>query len=96
MSEETIPLRKDIPASDKWDLTALYVDDRDCKADFDEIPTLTERVLAFKGHLSDSPEKLLEALKAREAADCTTVRITDYVHLLKNAGDDVPEWLENG
>ncbi|MBP5156757.1 MAG: oligoendopeptidase F family protein [Treponema sp.] len=95
MSEENIPLRKDIPASDRWDLTALYADDRECKADLDEIPALTEKLLSFKGHLADGPETLQEALKVREAAYRPYERLLKYVDLLHRAGDDGAEWSDN-
>ncbi len=85
MSEESIPLRKDVPAGDKWDLTVLYKSDGEWEADLKSIPALTEKVLAFKGHLADSSQTLLQALKALEAVDRTMEKAYHYASLLHEA-----------
>ena len=96
MSAETIPLRKDVPAVDKWDLTVLYTDNEQWEADLKKLPALTEKVLAFKGHLADSPETLLKALKAQEAADHATEKVYHYASLMHEAdqGDGPAQEME--
>lgn len=93
MSEKNIPLRKDIPDSDKWDLTALYADARECKTDVDKLTALTEKISSFEGHLADGPETLLEALRTREAAERTKERVKIYVNMHQYAGDDAMELI---
>lgn len=43
-----IPLRKDVPESDKWDLSSIYKSDDDWEADLKKISSATKNVLAFK------------------------------------------------
>lgn len=43
MKDETIPLRKDIPAEYKWDLTQLYKTDEEWEADLKKIPSLVKK-----------------------------------------------------
>ena len=96
MSEESIPLRKDVPAGDKWDLTVLYTNNEQWEADLKKLPELTEKVLAFKGHLADGPEKLLEALKTLEAADHAIEKVYHYASLMHEAdqGDGPAQEME--
>lgn len=96
MSEKNIPLRKDIPDSDKWDLTALYADDREWEADVDKLTALTEKISSFEGHLADGPETLLEALRTREAAERTKEKLKTYLTMLLETGDDAPDWIIGG
>ena len=96
MSADTIPLRKDVPAGDKWDLTVLYTNNEQWEADLKKLPELTEKVLAFKGHLADGPEKLLEALKTLEAADHAIEKVYHYASLMHEAdqGDGPAQEME--
>ncbi len=66
MAENTIPLRKDVPESDRWDLSTLFKSNDDWEKALSEIPALTEKVVAFKGRMAESAESLLGALKAIE------------------------------
>ena len=81
MNTETIPLRKDVPASDKWDLTKLYKSDDDWEADLKKVESLTKDVASYKGKLSSSSETLLAALKAMEKLDSTIEQAYQYASL---------------
>jgi len=81
MKTETIPLRKDVPASDKWDLTKLYKTDDDWEADLKKITSFTNTVASYKGKLSSSSETLLAALKAMETLDRTIEQVYQYASL---------------
>ncbi len=85
MSNETIPLRKDVPAADKWDLTILYKNDSDWETDLGKIPAMTEKVLAFKGKLAQGKESLLAALQALEAASHAIEKVFHYASLSHEA-----------
>ena len=85
MSEDKIPLRKDVPASDKWDLTVLYEDKAEWEADLKRIPHMTENVLSYRGHLADGPDELLDALKSLEAVDHVMERVHHYASLMHEA-----------
>ena len=69
MNKNTIPARKDVPESDKWNLSSIFKSIDEWEAALKEIPELTKKVASYKGKLGASPEDLLGALKALEAAD---------------------------
>ena len=64
-----IPKRSEVPASDKWNLSSIYKSNEQWEEELKKLPSLTEKVTAFKGKLGESPETLLAALKALEAAE---------------------------
>ena len=51
MKDETIPLRKDIPAEYKWDLTQLYKTDEEWEADLIYIRYVVNRFSPRIGRL---------------------------------------------
>src|SRR5574344_167482 len=81
MKTETIPLRKDVPASDKWDLTKLYKSDKDWEANLKKISSLTKKVASYKGKLGSSSATLLEALQVYEKLDRTIEQVYQYASL---------------
>ncbi len=85
MSNETIPLRKDVPAEYKWDLTQLYKDESDWEADLNRIPGLTAEFTAFKGRLGESSSILLEALKADDRLSLLVEKVYHYASLMNEA-----------
>ena len=91
MKNNHIPERKDVPASDKWDLSSIYKDDNQWETELKKLPELTKKVAAFKGHLGESSDKLLEALKAMEEAELQVETVYHYASLQHYAdeGDSV-------
>lgn len=85
MSKETIPLRKDVPASDKWDLSTIYKSDDEWEADLAAIPSATEKLVSFKGRLGESESTFLEALHADEELDMLIENVYHYASLLNEA-----------
>lgn len=85
MSKESIPLRKDVPASDKWDLSTIYKSDDEWEADLAAIPGATEKLVSFKGRLGESESTFLEALHADEALDMLLENVYHYASLLNEA-----------
>ena len=81
MNTDTIPSRKDVPASDKWDLTQLYKTDADWEADLKKVTDLTNDVASYKGKLGSSSDTLLAALKAMEKLDRTIEQAYQYASL---------------
>ncbi len=85
MSKENIPLRKDVPAKDKWDLSLIYKSDEEWEADLKKLPELTDALCVFKGKLAQNAETLLSALKAEEALNRTLENVFHYANLLNEA-----------
>src|SRR5574344_397846 len=81
MQKNSIPLRKDVPAKDKWDLSTLYKSDKDWEKALASIPALTRKVASFKGKLASSASVLLDALKALETLDKTIELAANYASL---------------
>ncbi|MCQ2247740.1 MAG: oligoendopeptidase F [Treponema sp.] len=85
MSNETIPLRKDVPAEYKWDLTQLYKDESEWESDLNRIPELTAQFTAFKGRLGESSSVLLQALKADDRLSLLLEKVYHYASLMNEA-----------
>ena len=88
MSNSKIPLRKDVPAKDKWDLSSIYKSDEEWEADLALLPSLTQNVLKFKGKLAQSSQTLLDALKAWEHAQLKLETVYHYASLQHHADED--------
>ena len=87
MTQHSVPLRKDVPSSDKWDLSSLFASDGDWEKALAEIEAFTEKVAAYKGRLSESDTALLSALKAYEAADKKLEAVFNYASLQLTADE---------
>lgn len=83
----TTPLRKDIPAKDKWDLSTLYKSDDDWEKALSTIPELAQKVVAFKGKLSEDSDSLLKGLKALEELYKVVETVSNYSGLQYTADE---------
>lgn len=88
MSTNTIPNRKDVPSSDKWDLSSIYKSDSEWEEALKEIGPLADKVTAFKGKLGESSETLLAAFKALEEAELKVETVYHYASLCHEADED--------
>ena len=82
-----IPLRKDVPESDKWDLSSIYKNNTEWEENLKKIPEETAKVLEFKGKMGDSKEKLLGALKAYEKVNLLMETVYHFASL-KHSSDE--------
>ncbi|MBC6712466.1 oligoendopeptidase F [Treponema sp. Marseille-Q3903] len=88
MMAKTIPSRKDVPESDKWNLSSIYKSDDEWESSLKEIPILTKKVLEYKSKLGSSAQMLLEALKALEKANLKMETVYHYASLQHEADED--------
>lgn len=86
-----IPLRSEVPETDKWDLSSIYKSNLEWENALSEIPVLTEKVVQFKGKLCSSPEIFLSALKAFEQAELKMETVYHYASLQHEADEDDSE-----
>lgn len=86
-----IPLRSEVPETDKWDLSSIYKSNLEWENALSEIPVLTEKVVQFKGKLGSSPEIFLSALKAFEQAELKMETVYHYASLQHEADEDDSE-----
>lgn len=86
-----IPLRSEVPETDKWDLSSIYKSNLEWENALSEIPVLTEKVVQFKGKLVSCPETFLSALKAFEQAELKMETVYHYASLQHEADEDDSE-----
>lgn len=86
-----IPLRSEVPETDKWDLSSIYKSNLEWENALSEIPVLTEKVVQFKGKLGSCPEAFLSALKAFEQAELKMETVYHYASLQHEADEDDSE-----
>lgn len=86
-----IPLRSEVPETDKWDLSSIYKSNLEWENALSEIPVLTEKVVQFKGKLGSCPEIFLSALKAFEQAELKMETVYHYASLQHEADEDDSE-----
>ncbi|WP_407426149.1 oligoendopeptidase F [Treponema sp.] len=87
MAKNTIPLRNEVPESDKWDLSTLYKSDEDWEKALSSIKNLTAEVVKFKGKLADSSDSLLGCLKTLENLEKTVETVHEYAGLQHTADE---------
>ncbi|MBQ2571520.1 MAG: oligoendopeptidase F, partial [Treponema sp.] len=85
MDKNTIPLRKDVPAEYKWDLTQIYKSEEEWEKDLASVEKATQKLVSFKGTLSSSKENFLEALKADQALDMLLENVYHWASLQNEA-----------
>ena len=88
MTENKILDRKDVPETDKWNLSSLYKSNNEWEKDLESLKPLVEKVASFSGKLGESSDTLLEALKNLEQAELKLETIYNYASLQHNADED--------
>ncbi|MEN6568295.1 MAG: oligoendopeptidase F [Veillonellales bacterium] len=84
-----VPERSEIPAQYKWHLEDIYTDDSDWQADFDKLKASLPHISQYKGKLADSPQNLLDCLKARDELGIISGKLYAFarMHRDENAAD---------
>ncbi|MBO4387621.1 MAG: oligoendopeptidase F [Treponema sp.] len=85
MDKNTIPLRKDVPAEYKWDLTQIYKSEEEWEKDLASVEKATQNLVSFKGTLSSSKENFLKALMADQALDMLLENVYHWASLQNEA-----------
>lgn len=86
MKHSSIPERKDIPASDRWNLSSLYSSDEDWERDLSILEAAAPKINAWKERVAKNhPEAgdLLACLRDWEAAGKMAERLGNYAFLQK-------------
>lgn len=77
----SLPERAGIPGKYKWKLEDIYPSIKEWEADFSAIKAEMPNLASFKGTLGQSPERLAEFLKAREALSVKLGKIYVYANM---------------
>ena len=73
--------RTEVPVPMQWDLSVMYKSDAEYESDFAKLPSLVEKVIAFKGHLTESAEMLKNAIEAVDELTRLAEKLYTYAHL---------------
>ena len=84
---KTIPLRKDVKETDKWNLQGLYKAYEDWEKDLKLLSSLAEKAASYKGRLGESKDTLLEAFGAYEKLLLTLETCYHYASLMHSADE---------
>ena len=66
MAEKQIPKRSEVPVEFTWDLRDMFPSDEAWKAEYEALKEMPARLEAFRGHLGDSAETLLEFFRLQD------------------------------
>ncbi|MBO4508888.1 MAG: oligoendopeptidase F [Spirochaetaceae bacterium] len=86
MKTDKVPVRSEVPAKDKWDLTSLYMKDSEWEDDLSLIPILADELLTYKGKLAESADFLRNSLDTYCRLQMLSETAGSYAFLL-TAGD---------
>ena len=81
MEENKIPTRADIPDSDKWDLTHLFVDVSKWNEDVEWIRRTFPKISEWKGRVGESAKTLAEVLEFEKQLDLKIERVYHFASL---------------
>ena len=93
MDETKTPTRDQIPETDKWDLSHLFLDADKWGEDLAWIQATYPRLTNWKGRVGESAATLAEVLEFEKALDLKIERVYHYasLQLAENSAD--PEYL---
>jgi oligoendopeptidase F len=89
--EKKLPVRRDVPAGDTWDLSSLFSSDKEWEAALAAWEARIPGYAAFAGTLGASPERLAECIAFDLAMDRDGDRIGTYAHLRASEDQAAPE-----
>ncbi len=78
---KAIPQRSDIDDKYKWNVEHIYPDLESWEADYNFVKENLGRFEQYRGHLGDSPAKLLECLKLRDSLSLIVDNMYVYAYL---------------
>jgi oligoendopeptidase F len=79
------PMRNEVPTTDTWDLSSLYVDDAAWEEDFHRFQTSVPQATTYKGTLGKSADGLLSALDWFSHISLLCERLGNYAFLKYSA-----------
>src|SRR2546422_9450946 len=81
MSSEHVPMRPEIPESEKWDLTQLFADVSKWQEDFAWLQRTYPNLEQWKGRVGDSAQTLAEILEFEKSLELKMERVYHYASL---------------
>src|SRR5438034_4697785 len=93
MSTEHVPTRADIPDSDRWDLTHLFVDVSKWQEDFAWVQREYPKLQEWKGRVGESAQTLAEILEFEKSLELKMERVYHYASLQLAEDSTTNEYL---
>mgnify|MGYP001127566559 CR=1 FL=1 len=84
LKSAVLPKRDEIDIKYKWKLEDIYENDIKWEEDFKNVRELTQKVLSFRGSLSQKSENLLECLKASDALTSINDKLFVYSRMRRD------------
>src|SRR5205807_466778 len=81
MSDHDVPVRANVPESDKWDLRHLFVDVSKWQEDFRWVQQTYPRIGEWKGKLGESGKSLADLLEFEKTLDLKLERLYHFASL---------------
>ena len=92
-SSSAVPLRSEIDAKYKWDLTAVYETDAAWEFDLEELKKLYPKMGDYKGKLLSNPDTLLESILLSEKINQYFGKLYHYASNSLNADlKNIKKW----
>ncbi len=80
-NKHEIPARKDVPVTDRWNLSRLCKDDATWELELKGFESMMDRIPAFRGTLATSSDSLYAALSFNKEYSMLDERLGYYAHL---------------
>ena len=80
-TNHAIPVRKDVPVTDTWDLAALYASESEWEGEFNLLKTAVDEAPAYRGTLGSSAQALLSVLRWLAKTSLIAERVLHYAFL---------------
>jgi oligoendopeptidase F len=87
----SLRLRKEVPASERWDLTKLFADEAAWEKDLERYRELSAKIPTFKGTLGTSAESLAAALAFLRDFGMVEERLAAYAALRESENQGLSE-----
>ena len=91
MAAERIPLRSEIRAEDKWDLSSLFVSEEEWTAGLEKLKGMIPVLGSFRGTLGKSAAALAECLDFVSGYELLAERLGSYAMLMFSGDGGDPE-----
>ena len=85
MADKRIPKRSEIPEEFTWDLSDMYPSDEAWLAEYEALKEMPARLEAFRGHLGDSAETLLEFFRLQDELELRLMPLHTYASCSSDA-----------
>lgn len=89
---KSLPKRSEISQEYKWKLEDMYESVDRWEEDYKNVKTLSGEIVKYKGHLGESPEKLLECLKMSDELSSLSDKVFVFARMRRDEDNADPTY----